>query len=175
METETQKRISLFGGIEIIDFVVQKVVIDVSRSPQEVKEIANPSVMFSDQATASSMLPRCGDNRRTVIFSKLNRSVSYQELRKVFKILGLIWADPYSVVYANRKDFAFMDEHPNMTTWRGLNGRRCFLNFAKRTFRWPPLRTCVIGFTKDPKFYDFWWLPGIPDPNCVRLHPGFCL
>lgn len=101
-------------------------------------------------------MPRGEGDEAEVVFFKLNRWISDDDLEKEYELRGCKPTDPYSLAAVNKADPAFADEHPNATHWKDANGKWCYAAFN----RWYDERGVSVDRHRS-KWNDYWWFAGV--------------
>jgi len=135
------------------DHIVRRASVDRSRTPQKVLDDTGRR-QHTDKAVVESMPKGAGDDVE-VVFFRLGRWVSDNDLEKEYELRRLISADPYSVVDVNQADPAFADKYPNGTHWK-KGGKWCFIVFD----RWGAERG-VFVLQSEGGWPGTWWFAGI--------------
>jgi hypothetical protein len=148
----------LRGTIEVITKVVNMIVRLVrpnrNLKPRQALEATGRNPYVNDEVVAN--MPRGEGDETEVIFFKVGRFLSDDDLEKEYELRGLKHADPYSVAKANEDDPTFADDHPNGTHWRDENGKWCFVTFDG----WGGGRY-VDCSRNDNDWSDSWWFAGL--------------
>ncbi|MBU0964389.1 hypothetical protein KKC06_05115 [Patescibacteria group bacterium] len=113
----------------VSNMIVRKVKVDRTRTSQEALDVTGRK-QYTDDDVVKSMPNGKGDETE-VIFFKVGRTISDDDLEKEYELRGLVPADPYSLCAVNGNDPAFADEHPNGTHWKDSNGKWCFASFGR--------------------------------------------
>lgn len=138
----------------ISNLIVRHVKVDRSRAPQEVLKVTGRKQYIDDDVVAN--MPRGeGDEEVDVVFFKLDRWVSDDELAEEYKLRDLDPCDPFSLSAINEDDPAFADEHPNGTHWKDSGGEWCYTAFS----RWDDERLVVV-YRLDHEWFGYWWFAG---------------
>ena len=137
------------------ELIRRNVKVDRNQSPKEMLEATGRQI-YSDDKLVKAM-PRGDGGEVEVLFFKLGRFVSDDDLDKEYELRGLTPCDPYSLGKVNQDDPIFADTHPNATHWKGKNGMWCFCAFVL----WDDKR----GVSVDHDGYAWragrWWFSGI--------------
>ena len=136
------------------DMFTRHVTVDRTRSPQDAIAATGRNQYVNEKVIA--MMPRGDGNEVDVVFFKLGRSVSDDDLEKEYKLRGLVPVDLYALAAVNEADPAFADEHPNITHWKDVDGRWCYTAF----FRWRGVRRVNVDRGGDVWVDAFWWFAG---------------
>lgn len=91
-----------------------------------------------------------------VVFFKLGRKVSNEELDKEYEARGLKSADLHSLATVNILDKRFADDHPNVTVRKDSKGNWTHASF----YSWLRMQR-VDGNRSDPEWYASWWFAGV--------------
>jgi hypothetical protein len=138
----------------ISNLIVRTTKVNRARTPQQVLDATGRKQYTNSDVVAT--MPRGEGSEAEVIFFKLGRYVSDNELEKEYELRGLKPADPYSLAAVNEADPAFADGHLNCTHWQDVNGKWCFSAFD----RWGGERS--LGVRRlDSDWYDGWWFAGL--------------
>ncbi|MBU0597887.1 hypothetical protein KKF61_02725 [Patescibacteria group bacterium] len=138
----------------VSNMIVRKVKVDRTRTSQEALDVTGRK-QYTDDDVVKSMPNGKGDETE-VIFFKVGRTISDDDLEKEYELRGLVPADPYSLCAVNGNDPAFADEHPNGTHWKDSNGKWCFASFD----RWSDERGVSVG-RSDSGWYVRCWFAGV--------------
>jgi hypothetical protein len=135
--------------------IIQKVVrMDHTRTAHEAL-VATGRNLYTDDEIVANMPTSINDGEEVkIIFFKVGRWLTDEELAQEYELRGLRPADPYSQAKANEDDPLFGDEHPNGTHWKH-NDNWCYATFA----RWFGLRGVGVH-CKNSQWRDDWWFGG---------------
>jgi hypothetical protein len=138
----------------ISDMIILHVQVDRTRTPQQILDTTGRT-QYTDHNVVDSM-PRGEGDEDDVYFFKVGRFISDADLKKEYKLRGLVPADPYAQAQVNIDDPAFADEHPNGTHWKDADGRWCFASF----YQWLVGRGVLVD-RNDGGWNDDWWFAGV--------------
>jgi hypothetical protein len=113
----------------VSDLIIRSVDVNRNRTPQEAIT-ATGRVQYVNNDVVNSMRHGKG-NTKKVVFFKVSRFISDDDLEKEYELRGLVPVDPYSLATVNEEDPAFADTHPNATHWKDSNGKWCFAAFSR--------------------------------------------
>ncbi len=134
--------------------IIRTVKVDRKRTPKEVLKATGRNQYVTDNVVAK--MPKGEGDEVDVVFFKLGRYISDNDLEKEYELRGLIPADPYSVAAVNEADPAFADERPNGTHWKDKDGNWCFAAFI----RWSGVR--VVRVDRGVNAWNGrWWFAGL--------------
>lgn len=136
------------------NLIIRRVKVDRSRSPQAMVD-ATGRKQYIDSKVAAAM-PHGEGADTEVVFFKLGRYISDNDLDKEYELRGLRPVDPYSLMQANADDLALADEHPNGTHWKNADGKWCCATFH----RWDDERYVNVN-RFDDDWNDYWWFAGL--------------
>ncbi len=142
--------------VEAVSSMIVRIVekVDRKRKPQEMLD-ATGRTQYTDRKVVDSM-PRGEGENAEVVFFKVGRYISDDDLKKEYELLGLKPADPYSLAAVNQADPAFADEKPNGTHWKDAKGNWCYATFD----RWGGGRE--VGVHRIDYGWDGgWWFAGV--------------
>jgi hypothetical protein len=139
----------------ISDMIVRRVGVKRDCAPQQALD-ATGRKQYTNSSVVKSM-PKGNGDLVEVIFFKLGRYVSDDDLEKEYEMRGLKPADPYSLASVNEADPAFADEHPNGTHWKNSEGKWCYTAFN----RWGDGERFVDVFQSDDDWRGDWWFAGL--------------
>lgn len=137
------------------NFIIRVVKVDRTRTPQQALKATGRTQYLTDDVVAE--MPKGEGEETEVIFFKIGRTVSDNDLDKEYELRGLVPADPYSQAAVNEEDLAFADEHPNGTHWKDAGGNWCFAAFG----RWDDDERYVSVNRNDHGWDGFWWFAGV--------------
>ncbi|MFA5942775.1 MAG: hypothetical protein WC798_03860, partial [Candidatus Paceibacterota bacterium] len=109
---------------------------------------------YTDADVVAEM-PKGEGAEANVVFFKLGRYISDDDLEKEYEMRGLVPVDPFALAAINEADPAFADEHPNCTHWKDKNGKWCYTVFR----RWGDDRRVRVG-RSDGGWGGGWWFAG---------------
>lgn len=135
------------------DMISCIVKVDRNRTPQEVLKATCRNLYATDDVVTH--MPKGEGDETEVIFFKVGRWLTNEELAQEYELRGLKPADPYSQAKVNEDDPAFADERPNGTHWKH-NGKWCYAAF----FRWRVGRGVLVGYDGNG-WNDDWWFAGV--------------
>jgi len=74
----------------------------------------------------------CGEgySEVEVVFFRVGRGISLDDMEKEYERRGLTPADPQSLAKVNEDDPAFADYYPNGTQWKDVHGAWCTITFC---------------------------------------------
>jgi hypothetical protein len=131
----------------ISDLITRRAPADRLRSPQETLKATGRRQYVDDDVVAT--MPRGEGDEAEVVFFKLGRYISDNDLEKEYELRGLKAADPYSLSAVNEVDPTFADDHPNCTQW-------CYAAFRQ----WVVDERDVGVYRHDYDWRDDWWFAG---------------
>ncbi len=138
----------------ISDCIIRTVKVNRKRTPKEVLKATGRTQYVTDSVVAK--MPTGEGDEVDVVFFKLGRFVSDNDLENEYALRGLIPADPYSLAAVNEADPAFADEHPNGTHWKDKDDKWCFAAFD----RWYDERDVLVN-RNGSDWLDDWWFAGL--------------
>lgn len=133
--------------------IIRHAIVNRTRTPQGALD-ATGRKQYTDTDVVAEM-PQGDGDETDVVFFKLGRYISDDDLEKEYEMRGLMPADPYALSAVNEADPAFADEHPNCTHWKDKDGKWCYAAFD----RWVDDRNVHVdrlGHGWD----DRWWFAG---------------
>ena len=133
---------------------IVRVRVDRSRTPEEVLN-ATGCRQYTDRNVVKTM-PRGEGEESEVVFFRLGRYVSDDELEREYDLRGLKAADPYSLAAVNEADPAFANDYPNSTHWKDADGGWCYTAFAQ----WFGSRNVSVNL-RAADWIDDWWHAGL--------------
>ena len=142
----------------ISDLIVRKVTVDRTRTPKKVLDATGRTQYTTDSVVKA--MPKGEGDEVEVVFFKLGRNISDNDLDKEYELRGLIPADPYSLAAVNEADPAFADEHPNGTHWKESGNNWCFAAFN----RWSDFRRVYVN-RFDGVWIGHWFFAGLRKKN----------
>lgn len=146
---------SLRKRVEAIsNMIARRVKVDRTRDPQKALD-ATGRKQYTDKGVVKAM-PKGHGEEPEVLFFKVGRTLSDNDLEKEYALRGLKPADPYSLAQVNADDPAFADDRPNGTHWQDANGNWCFAAFH----RWDGVRKLSVG-RDGGVWVDGWWFAGL--------------
>jgi len=113
----------------ISDMIVRTVKVNRNRSAKDALKATGRNQYVDDSVVKA--MPQGKGEETEVVFFKIGRQVSDDELDKEYELRGLKPADPYSQAAVNEADPAFADEHPNGTHWKDKDGKHYFTAFRR--------------------------------------------
>lgn len=137
------------------NLIVRIVRVNRSRTPQQALD-ATGCTQYTDSKVVDSM-PHGSGEETEVVFFKLGRYVSDDELEKEYELRGLKPADPYSLSAVNEADPVFADANPNGTHWKDANGKWYFAAFS----RWGGGERNVGVNRCGSDWFGNWWFAGV--------------
>lgn len=137
------------------NLIVCRVFVNRTRTFQEMLN-ATGRKQYTNNNVVKTMPQGEGDEVE-VVFFRLGRYISDDDLEKEYELRGLKPADPYSQAAVSEADPAFADEHPNSTHWKDSSGNWCFSAFRQ----WSGVRGVYI-FPRNDGWTDVrWWFAGL--------------
>lgn len=151
-----EEQVALFRRrVEMVsNLIIRHVKVNREIPPQEVLA-ATGYTQYTNGDVVRDMLKGEGEEVE-VIFFKLDRYVSDDELEREYALRGLVPADPYSLAAVNRDDPTLADAKPNCTHWKDIEGKWCFATFN----RWDDERNLRV-YRRDAEWGDDWWFAGL--------------
>lgn len=137
----------------ISDLIIRRVPVNRSRAPKEALKATGRNQYVDDSVVAN--MPRGEGDEEEVVFFKLGRWISDDDLEKEYGLRSLVPVDPYSLAAVNEADPAFADEHPNATHWKDSSGKWCYAAFG----RWYGERSVHVR-RRDDGWNDDRWFAG---------------
>ena len=137
------------------NFIIRVVKLDRTRTPEQVLKATGRTRYLIDDVVRD--MPKGAGEETEVIFFKIGRTVSDNDLDTEYELRGLVPADPYSLAAVHEDDPAFADEHPNGTHWKDKDSKWCFAAFS----RWSDVQRCVDVRRRDGGWNDRWWFAGV--------------
>ncbi len=139
----------------ISSIIVRRIRVDRTRKPKKALEATGRKVYVNNNIVAT--MPKGEGEEVDVIFFKLDRYISDDDLEKEYAVRGLKPADPYSLAAVNEADPAFADEYPNATHWKNANGQYSYATFDVRLGdeRYVHVRRRAVDWRND------WWFAGV--------------
>lgn len=137
--------------------IIRRVGINRNLKPDEViaKVCETGRQRYVDHKVLESM-PKGEGEEAEVVFFKIGRFISDDDLEKEYEKRGLKPADAYSLAAVNRDDPAFGDEKPNCTHWKDAQGKWCYVAFS----RWDAGRRVDVR-RSDGDWGGNWWFAGL--------------
>lgn len=117
-------RVELISGL-----IVRHVKVDRTRTPQAALAATGRKQYITDTVVAT--MPHGEGEETEVVFFKVGRYLSDDQLEERCKLRGLKPADPYSQSAVNEADPAFADNYPNGTHWKDAEGNWCYSAFDR--------------------------------------------
>ncbi len=136
------------------NLITRVVTVNRKRSGKEALTATGRNQYVDDSVVVQ--MPNGTTEETEVVFFKLGRYVSDNDLDKEYELRGLKPADPFSLAAVNEAAPAFADEHPNGTHWKDKNDKWCYATF----FRWIDGRSVCV-FRSDDGWNDDWWFAGV--------------
>lgn len=137
------------------NLIVRLVRPDRSRTPQAALDATGRKQYIINSVVAS--MPKGTGDEAKVVFFKLGRWISDDDLEKEYESRGLKPADPYSLAAVNEADQVFADEHPNATHWKDADGNWCYAAFGL----WCGERYVSVDRRGGRGWLDDWWFAGL--------------
>ena len=109
------------------NMITRIVTVNRTRTPKEALK-ATGRTQYVD-ATVVAEMPRGKEDETEIVFFKLGRFVSNDDLDKEYELRGLEAVDPCSLAAHNEADPAFADKYPNGTQWKDAKGKWCIAAF----------------------------------------------
>jgi len=134
--------------------IVRTVSVDRSRTPEQAL-VATGRAQHTDSKVVATM-PKGNSEEVKVVFFKVGKFVSDDDLEKEYAGRNLVPADPFSLAAVNEAYQAFADKYPNGTHWKDDNGNWCFAAFV----RWDDERDVYVRRNA----YDWgggWWFAAL--------------
>lgn len=136
------------------NLMTRVVKVDRTRSPQDALKATGRNLYITDSVVAS--MPNGTDEEVEVIFFKLDREVSNDNLMKEYELLGLDPVDPHTLAAVNEENPEFADKHPHGTQWKDSNGKWCCAAFSC----WGGDR--YVRVRQDGRdWHGHWWFAGV--------------
>lgn len=111
------------------NMITRLVKVDRSRTSEQALAATNRK-QYTDPSVVATM-PKGNGEEVKIIFFKVGRDISDDDLEKEYELRGLIPADPISLATVNEIDPTFADEHPNAIHWKDANGKWCYAAFRR--------------------------------------------
>jgi hypothetical protein len=137
----------------VSNMIVRTVKVDPTRTPQQALAATGRKQYVTDAVVAT--MPRGTGDEVEVVFFKVDRNLSDDELVKEYELRGLTPIDPFSLAAVNETDPAFGDKYPNATHWKNASGMFCYALFD----RWLGERAMNVD-RRDDSWADGWWFAG---------------
>lgn len=138
----------------VSNMIMRRASMDRDRTPQQALDATGRKRYTNDDVVA--VMPKGEGDEAEVVFFKLGRYVSDDDLEKEYELRGLKPADPFSLAAVNEADTAFADERPNGTHWKDANGKWCYIAFD----RWNVERDVNV-YRDDSAWDGGWWFAGL--------------
>ena len=135
--------------------IVRFVRVDRARTPGEALTTTGRT-QYTDRIVVAAM-PKGNGEEAKVVFFKVDRQISDDDLDKEYESRGLTPADPFSLAAVNEADPAFADEHPNATHWKDANDKWCYAAFNRWSDSGRRVRVSRGGSDWDGG----WWFAGL--------------
>lgn len=135
--------------------VVRHVTVNRDEAPQFIYGIKNRRQYVDDSALITMPSGGTGTEEVDIVFFKLGRYVSVDELDREYEARGLK-PDPYAQGQVNIDDPVFADQYPNGSQWRDQNGKAYCATFD----RWFDERFVNVD-RLDYAWSDYWWFAGV--------------
>lgn len=105
--------------------------VDRTLSPADLiaKVVATGRTEYVDEKVVKTM-PKGEGDEPEVVFFKIGRFITDDDLEREYEKRGLVPVDPYSLATINMNDPAFDDERPNATHWKDSKGW-CYAMFSR--------------------------------------------
>ena len=146
---------SIRKRIEAISSMITRIVkVNRNRSAKEALKATGRNQYVDDSVLKT--MPQGEGEDTEVVFFKIGRQISMDNLEKEYALRGLKPADPYSQAAVNEADPAFADEHPNGTQWKDGDGKWCYAFFC----RGGDERNLFVD-RLDFDWNDDWWFAGV--------------
>jgi hypothetical protein len=136
------------------NLVVRRVKVNRKRSPKAALQATARNLYLNDSVV--SAMPRGEGEEVEVVFFKVGRYLSDDELEKEYELRGLTSADPYSLAAVNEADPAFADDRLNGTHWKDSSRKWCCAVFD----RWDDERSVHV-YRYGGGWDDGWWFAGL--------------
>ncbi len=137
--------------------MVRRATVNRSHTPQDALEATG--YHLSVDARVVRDMPRGQDQDVEVVFFRIDRSLSDQELEAEYRMRNLV-PDPMAQAQVNTDDQYFAKHYPNCTLWCDAEGRWCHLSFSRVFER--PLLEAYAGEEDDRS--SGWWFGGVRRP-----------
>ena len=137
------------------NLIVRPTPVNRSRTPQEAISSTGRQRYITNEIVEA--MPRGAGEEAELIFFRVGRHLSDNELAAEYKLRNLKPADPYSLAAANEADPAFADTHPNGTHWKDANGCWCYAAFD----RWLVGERYVGVGRHGSVWIGDWWFAGL--------------
>lgn len=138
----------------ISDMIIRTVKVNRNRSAKEALKATGRTRYVDDSVVKAMPNGTSGDTE--LVFFKIGRQISMDNLEKEYALRGLNPADPYSQAAVNEADPAFADEHPNGTQWKDENGKWCYAFFGRDG------GGRLLGVRRNGNGWgDYWWFAGV--------------
>jgi hypothetical protein len=138
----------------ISNMIIRVVKVNRNRSAKEALKATGRNQYVDDSVLKT--IPKGETEETEVIFFKIGRQISMDDLEKEYALRGLKPADPYSQAAVNEADPAFADEHPNGTQWKDGDGKWCYAVFRRDVDE----RDLSVR-RYDGDWGDYWWFAGV--------------
>ncbi|RNJ51370.1 hypothetical protein [Methylocystis hirsuta] len=135
--------------------IIRTVRVNRARTPQEALAATERRQDVNDAAVAE--MPRGDSDEAEVIFFKVGRWISDDDLEKEYELRGLVPADPYALAAVNEQDPVFSVDYPNGTHWKNANDRWCYAAFD----RWLNDDCGVHVHGSRNEWSTGWWFAGL--------------
>jgi hypothetical protein len=136
------------------NFIILTVKVNRNRSPKEALIATGRNLHVTDSVFEN--MPKAESDEVEVIFFKIGRQISDNDLDKEYELRGLKPADPYSLAAVNKANPVFADEYQNGTHWKDVGDKWCFAAFA----RWGDEYRVVVRHS-DGGWGGSWWFAGV--------------
>jgi hypothetical protein len=138
----------------VSDLISRFVSVNRDRTPDEALSATDRNKYVT--ADVVKAMPRGTGEKVEVVFFKVSRDISDDDLEKEYALRGLVPADAYSLAAVNEADPSFADDRPNATHWKDENDKWCYAAFD----RWDDGRSVDVG-RSGYDWGDDWWFAGL--------------
>lgn len=139
----------------VSDLISRFVSVNRGRTPNEALNATGRNKYVAEDVVQA--MPRGAGEKAEVVFFKVGRDISDDDLEKEYALRGLVPADAYSLAAVNENDSVFADDRPNATHWKDANGKWCYAAFN----RWRDERDVDVHRDDVRDWRDFWWFAGL--------------
>lgn len=136
------------------DLIVRRVSVNRHRSARGAIEATGRKPYVTNDVVDA--MPRGVGIETELVFFKVGRWLTVQELDAEYTLRNLDAADPFSLAAVNEADPAFAEERPNATQWKDAQGKHCYATFR----RWDDKRSVHV-YRYGSDWYDDWWFAGL--------------
>lgn len=141
--------------VEVTSSMITKTVkVNRNQTPKEVLNATGRTQYVNDSVVQE--MPRGEGEEVNVVFFKVGRQISDDDLEKEYELRGLVPADTYSQSKVNEDYPGFADTHPNGTHWKNKKGQWCCSSFDG----WGGERRMDV-YQSDRGWCDDWWFAGL--------------